>query len=474
MCGVHGRAGCNRKYSVTVRECTLPIFMYVRVLLCRFASHSSTMTLNHHRRPPFGVLIALTSGLSAGSLPSEAFQSSFTSSCQNTESKPFGRRSSTSHVALPNVNQRILQSNVKPLMMAEGTKYGRGSEIWPPTNEEPVRLADSFPGGAIPKFAADLLAGDVPLDDDTTTVPATSADSAPRRGRKRRLIRGAVGRVLRRAATSEQRSASGDRSARGGEDAFWDAPVDRAPAVVALLLAVGGLVLPTDVMTVAGLTAYLVVLGLTSSSPREVEPPARSTSIAAEMDELPSGGIGGSGSLVPMVPSLPPQGHVPSLVSNPLGVPLTNSAAYRTWLRLGAIVGLILPLASVLGYGFGPKKDLVSAALAARPCFLLCCQAVTEATSRRLLAPLPLRIFIPVAYNAVRLAPLWSWALTTTPLGPAGRALAIANYAYWTINLFAFLLPIGAIRYMRAHFFCVEAAEVQLRKGQETSAGLLP
>ena len=361
--------------------------------------------------------------------------------------------------------------------MAEGTKYGRGSEIWPPTNEEPVKLADSFPGGVIPSFASDLLAGDIPLDgdDDVTPAPMTSTvdPSTPRRGRKRRLIRGAVGRVLRRAATSEQQSASGDRSARGGDDTFWEAPVERSPAIVALLLAVGGLVLPTDVMTVAGLTAYLVVLGLASSSPREVEPPARSTSIAAELDEQPSGGIGGSGSMIPMVPSLPPQGHVPSLVSNPLGVPLTNSAAYRTWLRLGAVVGLILPLTSVLWYGFF-KKDLVAAALAARPSFLLCCQAVTEATSRRLLAPLPLRIFIPVAYNAVRLAPLWNWALASTSLGPAGRALAIANYAYWTINLFAFLLPIGVIRYMRAHFFCVEAAEVQLRQGQETSAGLLP
>ena len=336
-----------------------------------------------------------------------------------------------------------------------------------------MKLADSFPGGAIPPFASDLLAGDVPLDDDVTLLPSTTSSTTPRRGRKRRLIRGAVGRVLRRAATSEQQSASGDRSARGGDDAFWQAPVERTPAIVALLLAVGGLVLPTDVMTVAGLTAYLVVLGLASSSPREVEPPARSTSIAAELDEQPGGGIGGSGSMIPMVPSLPPQGHVPSLVSNPLGVPLTHSAAYRTWLRFGAVIGLILPLTSVLWYGFG-KKDLVAAALAARPSFLLCCQAVTEATSRRLLAPLPLRIFIPVAYNAVRLAPLWNWALATTPLGPAGRALAIANYAYWTINLFAFLLPIGVIRYMRAHFFCIEAAEVQLRKGQETSAGLLP
>jgi hypothetical protein len=413
------------------------------------------------RRPLFGVLIA---GISACSLPTEAFQPPSSPPYKDTRIKPFiSGRSSAFHVAdaLP-YSQRILQSNVKPLM-AEGAKYGRGSEIWPPTNEEPVRLADSFPGGAIPTFAADLLAGDVPLDDDVTVTPATP-DSVQRRGRKRRLFRGAVGRVLRRAATSEQKSASGDRSARGGEDAFWDAPVERLPAVIALLLAVGGLVLPTDVMTVAGLTAYLVVLGLVSSSPREVGPQTRSTNIAAEMDS----------SMVPMVPSLPPQGHVPSLVSNPLGVPLSNSAAYRTWLRLGAIVGLILPLTSILWYGFGPEKDLVAAALAARPSFLLCCQAVTEATSRRLLAPLPLRILIPVAYNAVRLAPLWNWALATTPLGPAGRALAIANYAYWTINLFVFLLPVGVIRYMRAHFFCVEAAEVQLRKGQETSAGLLP
>ena len=272
--------------------------------------HSSRLKSSFHRCvtmttprrcPPFGALIALTTGISFHSLQAEAFQLPSSSSRQNSRPKYFisgSGRSSTYHVAH---NKRILQSNVQPLM-AEGTKYGRGSEIWPPTNEEPVKLADSFPGGAIPSFASDLLAGDVPLDDDVTLSPITSSPidpSTPRRGRKRRLIRGAVGRVLRRAATSEQQSASGDRSARGGDDTFWEAPVERTPAIVALLLAVGGLVLPTDVMTVAGLTAYLVVLGLASSSSREVEPPARSTSIAAELDEQPSGGIGGSGSMIP-------------------------------------------------------------------------------------------------------------------------------------------------------------------------------
>jgi len=89
--------------------------------------------------------------------------------------------------------------------------------------------------------------------------------------------------------------------------------------------------------------------------------------------------------------------------------------------------------------------------------------------------PLPLRILIPIVYNASRLAYLWSWATTTTiPLGRIGRVLGILNAAYWAINLFAFLIPIASIRYMRAHFFGVEAEEVTTRIGLEETAGLVP
>ena len=346
--------------------------------------------------------------------------------------------------------------------------YGRGSEIWPPTNEGPVLLSDSFPGGTVPSFVADALAevgaeSGSPAPPPAAPAPALrdQGQSGATSGRKRRILRTAVGRVLRRAATSERRSAAGDTSARGGDDAFWDAPVDRIPALMALLLAGSGLVRPTDVMAVAAWTAYLVGLALASGSPRETEVPSAPSSAGA-LAELPA---------------LPPQGHVPSLVSNPLGTVLTNSSAYRTWLRIGAVLGLLLPLGALACYtGLlgAARGNPAAATAAARPVFLLCCQAATEATSRRLLAPLPLRILVPVAYSALRLGPLWDWALAPVALGRAGRALAVANYVYWAANLFGFLLPVASVRYMRAHFFCVEAEEVQLREGQVVSAGLLP
>ena len=107
--------------------------------------------------------------------------------------------------------------------------------------------------------------------------------------------------------------------------------------------------------------------------------------------------------------------------------------------------------------------------------FLLCCQALTEAVARTALLPLPIRILIPVSYNTLRLSSLQSWAFPTTAVIPKSlQALGIANLFYWYANLFLFLIPVGVIRYLRAHFFCVEATEVTVRKGGESSVGLLP
>jgi hypothetical protein len=66
------------------------------------------------------------------------------------------------------------------------------------------------------------------------------------------------------------------------------------------------------------------------------------------------------------------------------------------------------------------------------------------------------------------------WATSPVVLGLAGRGLGIANLIYWAVNLFAFLLPIASIRYMRSHFFGVEAQEVTTRIGLEESVGLIP
>ena len=63
---------------------------------------------------------------------------------------------------------------------------------------------------------------------------------------------------------------------------------------------------------------------------------------------------------------------------------------------------------------------------------------------------------------------------STTILGPIGRTLGIVNVMYWATNLLAFLIPIASVRYMRAHFFGVEAQEVTTRIGLEETIGLIP
>lgn len=92
--------------------------------------------------------------------------------------------------------------------------------------------------------------------------------------------------------------------------------------------------------------------------------------------------------------------------------------------------------------------------------------------------PLPIRILIPVAYNTLRIPSLHAWAFFPTStafvLSKPLRILGVANLLYWYANLFLFLIPVGVMRYLRAHFFAVEATEVTVRKGGDDSVGLLP
>jgi len=78
-----------------------------------------------------------------------------------------------------------------------------------------------------------------------------------------------------------------------------------------------------------------------------------------------------------------------------------------------------------------------------------------------------------VAYNTVRLGYLWNWAFSVANLGLIGRFIAVGNLTYWMTNLFAFLIPVATVRYMRAHFFAVEAEQVITRPGMEDSAGFM-
>lgn len=47
-----------------------------------------------------------------------------------------------------------------------------------------------------------------------------------------------------------------------------------------------------------------------------------------------------------------------------------------------------------------------------------------------------------------------------------GRFLALFNMIYGTLDLFLLVIPVVSMKYLRAHFFCVEASEVTLRNAE--------
>lgn len=301
--------------------------------------------------------------------------------------------------------------------------YGRGAEIWPPGSEEQIRLTDSFPNQRIPPAALAVLQR---IGSEPTQKPREWRKILPR----------AIARILRRAASSAQK-----------EETSMDTPsMDKTPLVVALTLLFSGYVRPLDVLLVIFLSGYFCVL---SAAARQVR----------------------ADGITPVLPALPPQGHVPTLVRNPLGPSLTYSSTYDRWLKLGVMIGLLAPILAAIGYtvrGTRPQAKVVL-----RPMFFLCCQAMSEAVGRQCMTPLPLRILVPIAYNTVRLGYLWHWTMTALSLEWWGRLLAIGNLVYWSLNLFGFLLPVAAMRYLRAHCFAVEAEQVTTRSGMEESVGLL-
>jgi len=245
----------------------------------------------------------------------------------------------------------------------------------------------------------------------------------------------------------------------------------KLPPIIALVLVAKGLVSPGHMLFTIFFSGYISILNIIASSPRnDIDSHDPSSADPSE-----SSYSSASASLQPILPSLPPQGHVPDLISNPLGIAITESYVYQNWLRTGELFGYFVPLLA-LAMGFADQcvtniparlvPSYVTMTHMATSMFLICCQVMTEAATKRCGAPLPLRIFVPVAYNAVRMGPLYNWMLAGWDVMRLWeKMLALGNFVYWGTNLFGFLLPVASLRYMRSHFFCVEAQEVVLRRG---------
>jgi hypothetical protein len=262
-------------------------------------------------------------------------------------------------------------------------------------------------------------------------------------------------RILRRAAARDESGPTGSKQSTTLQTFLSNVP--KVPGIMAVVLVTFRFVTLADLLGVTLVSGYVALLSMASHLTR------------------PDG-------ITPACPGLPPQGHVPLLVQIPLSPATVQSREFVAWCRLAALLGLVQPvvaalhhLASSSSHGFrAPSPTSVAAAqLLLRPVFWACCQLITERACRRTFPalPLPIRILIPVLYNTIRIPLLWECAISTH-WGGVGRAFAFLNLAFWSVNLFGFLIPVAVMRYLRAHFFMVEAEQVTLRSGMEDTIGL--
>ncbi|KAM0938837.1 hypothetical protein DsansV1_C22g0172271 [Dioscorea sansibarensis] len=112
----------------------------------------------------------------------------------------------------------------------------------------------------------------------------------------------------------------------------------------------------------------------------------------------------------------------------------------------GAIIGLFLPIIYILEGAFSGDRESVNSA--APHLFLLSFQVFMEGVTFWQGFSIPVRAFVPVAFNSRRLFSIADWLrseLGKEGLGfrlIAGKVLAIANLVMWAFNLFGFLLPV--------------------------------
>lgn len=115
---------------------------------------------------------------------------------------------------------------------------------------------------------------------------------------------------------------------------------------------------------------------------------------------------------------------------------------------VGAIIGLYAPIAYILEGIFEGDQDGIKAA--APHVFLLASQVFMEGFAFSGRFSTPIRAFVPVFYNSRRIFTIVDWLKSEIYKEQSGsdrriyvgRALAVANMAFWCFNLFGFLLPV--------------------------------
>lgn len=229
--------------------------------------------------------------------------------------------------------------------------------------------------------------------DSSLTSPASAAPFQPSTSTstsgKRRVIKRTLKHLLQSAAAASSRRASS--TANNG--VF----ISKFPLVLAILLVTLNCVSVKHIYSVLGITIYLIGMTCWCAYPK------KSTRES-------------------IIPSTSSQGHVPNLISNPLGS-LSNSNLYRIYLRLGALISVLLPIVALLVIGVKDVyhgglegilpinlKDAFNSVVLARPMhgilkkllgghvFLVCCQVLSEGVGR---AAFVSQLFFGSRYNII-------------------------------------------------------------------------
>ncbi|WOG92454.1 hypothetical protein DCAR_0311723 [Daucus carota subsp. sativus] len=129
------------------------------------------------------------------------------------------------------------------------------------------------------------------------------------------------------------------------------------------------------------------------------------------------------------------------------------------------IIGLVVPIAYVTeGFFFGHKESIKPAV---PHLFLLLCQVFMEGVGFSDKFSLPIRVYVPVVYNSVRISTLIEWlrdefsmeygggdfASSSSAIRIyAGRSIVVANMVLWCFNLFGFLLPVWLPKIFKLYY----------------------
>ncbi|KVI04716.1 uncharacterized protein LOC112524815 [Cynara cardunculus var. scolymus] len=141
----------------------------------------------------------------------------------------------------------------------------------------------------------------------------------------------------------------------------------------------------------------------------------------------------------------------PTRSSTPEPPVFGNSSRLLTvYVSVGAVIGLLLPVAYIVHGVLAGDKEGIKAA--APHVFLLASQVFMEGVTFSGGFSLPIRVFVPVVYNSMRMYAILEWVKDEITKAnkehhgssrrlQVGRSLAMANMVFWSFNLFGFLLP---------------------------------